>query len=200
MRLLSARGCLSLLGMFVALLLIAYLLRAPILRAAAYALVEDDGARKCDVILVLGGDGHGTRILKAAELAKEGYAPRVLVSSPAVFTVHEADLTIPYIARRGFQASLFEAVPHDCTSTRCEAELFRQYFRAHAVRNVMLVTSNFHTRRAARLMRSVNPGVSFDVVAAPDPEFNPNNWWKQREYGKTFVLEWSKTIASWLGE
>ena len=36
--------------------------------------------QSADIILVLAGDFYGPRVLKAAELAKQGYAPVVLIS------------------------------------------------------------------------------------------------------------------------
>jgi uncharacterized SAM-binding protein YcdF (DUF218 family) len=62
------------------------------------------------------------------------------------------------------------------------------------------VTSNYHTRRAAKLLRQQNPGVWVVVVPAPDPAFTPGSWWKTRSGQKTFLMEWMKTVATALGD
>jgi uncharacterized SAM-binding protein YcdF (DUF218 family) len=184
----------------VALLALAvWLLRAQVWTALGSALVENDGLRKAETIVVLGGDDSGTRIIKAAELAQAGYAPYVLVSGPVSLLGHESDTTIEYARRKGFPDSLFRPLPNNTDSTRSEAKFIGVYLRAQGVHKILLVTSNFHTRRAARLMRHENPGLDVDVVPAPDPNFTPNGWWRTRGGEKIFLLEWMKTVATWVG-
>ena len=149
--------------------------------------------------MVLGGDDYGTRIIKAAQLAQAGYAPYVLVSGPLSLLGHESDTTIEYARRHGFPVSLFRPLPNTTDSTRAEVAFIGQYLRAHAIRKILLVTSNFHTSRAAWLMRHENPGLVVDAVPAPDPYFAPGNWWNSRNGRKTFLLEWLKTVATRLG-
>jgi len=182
-----------------ALAIAAWFLRTYIWTALGSALVENDGPQKAPAIVVLGGDDHGTRIIKAAQLAQAGYAPYVLVSGPVSLLGHESDDTIEYARREGFPDSLFRPLPNDTDSTRSEAKFIGTYLRAHGIHKILLVTSNFHTRRAARLMRHENPGLQVDVVPAPDPFFTPNGWWKSRNGEKTFLIEWIKTVATWLG-
>jgi uncharacterized SAM-binding protein YcdF (DUF218 family) len=64
---------------------------------------------------------------------------------------------------------------------------------------VEIVTSNFHTRRAGNIYRSRAGDLVFHLVAAPDPNFSAGGWWKNREGRKTFLVEWEKTVATWLG-
>lgn len=193
------RGCLLPVLLVLAFSLTAWFLRTYIWTALASALVENDGPKNAQVIVVLGGDEYGTRILKAAELARAGYAPYILVSGPVSLLGHESDTTIEYARRAGFPASLFQPLPNDTDSTRSEARFIGAYLRAHGINKILLVTSNFHTRRAARLMRHENPGLQVNVVPAPDPNFTPDGWWKSRGGEKVFLLEWLKTVAAWLG-
>lgn len=172
----------------------------PLLTTAGRFLVEDDKPEKADVIVVLGGDQSGVRILKAAQLAKSGYAPYVLVSGPHTLLGHESDDEIEYARRKGYPVSLFRPLPHELDSTRAEAELIDGYLRSQQARKILLVTSNYHTRRAARLLREYSPGLRVVAVAAPDPAFTPDGWWKNREGQKVFFNEWLKTIATALGK
>lgn len=181
------------------LALAVWLLRAAILAALGNALVENDGPHKAAAIVVLGGDDWGTRIVKAAQLAQAGYAPAVLVSGPVSLLGHESDETIEYARRKGFSDALFRPLPNSTDSTRSEARFLGTYLRAQDIHKILLVTSNFHTHRAAWLMRHENPGLQVDVVPAPDPNFSPDAWWKSRGGQKTFLIEWIKTVATWAG-
>jgi uncharacterized SAM-binding protein YcdF (DUF218 family) len=193
------QGCLAVVLVALALAVAGWLLRSYILTGLGRALVEDDGAQKAQAIVVLGGDDYGTRIVKAAQLAEAGYAPYVLVSGPLSLLGHESDDTIEYGRRRGFPDSLFRAVPNETDSTRGEAAFIGRYLRAHGIRKILLVTSNFHTRRATWLMRHENPGLEVHAIPAPDPYFTAGAWWKSRNGQKTFLLEWMKTVATRMG-
>lgn len=194
-------GCLSVSLLLLAAIAAVWLFPAPLLTYLGKALVEDDGAQKADAILVLGGDEFGARILKGAELAKAGYAPFVLVSGPPALLGHASDATIEFAERKGYPASLFRAVPlpPSADSTRGEADFLGKYLKDGNLQRILLVTSNYHTRRAVRTWRHENPRLAVDVVPALDPYFTPATWWKSRQGKKTFLYEWMKTISSWFG-
>ena len=164
------------------------------------SLVSAERPLHADVIVVLAGDPYGHRILRAAELVKDGYAPKVLVSGPAgVYDMHESDLAIPFAVRRGYPAAWFIPVPHNSHSTEEEARaLFPAIEKLHA-QTVIAVTSDYHTRRAQRALRAGWPGIEIHMVAAPDEFFSPYGWWRSREGRKSFILEWTKTFASLVG-
>ena len=180
-----------------------WLFSSQLLTLAGAALVEDDGPQKSDAIVVLGGDEYGQRVLKASELAKEGYAPVVDVSGPPGLLGPDSDTEIEFAERHGFPASYFHSLPLEgsaADSTRTEARFVGKYLRSLNVKKILLVTSNYHTARAARLWRLENSWLDVDVVPAPDRNFTPNMWWKTRQGQKTFILEWTKTIAAALGD
>ena len=174
------------------------------LPALGYALVHDDGPAKADLVVVLGGDYYGRRILKAAELVRQGYAPAALVSGPAGFYgAYECDLAIPFAVRHGYPSEYFIPFPNQALSTREEASLAMPELRRRNVRSFLLVTSDYHTARAARIFRAAlraSPGgPAMRVVAAPDEFFRPDSWWRSRQAQKTVFTEWCKTIASAFG-
>ncbi len=169
--------------------------------SAGWALVEDDGPIKADAILVLGGDAFGTRILRAAELAKSGYAPMILVSGPVNLLGHDSDDTIIYAGRRGYPAAMFEPIPlpAQASSTRTEAQYLGQQLKARGIKSIDLVTSNYHTRRAAWIWKRENPAIFVHVIPATDLYFSPDSWFRNREGQKTFLQEWTKTLSARLG-
>jgi uncharacterized SAM-binding protein YcdF (DUF218 family) len=103
------------------------------------------------------------------------------------------------VTRQGYPAALFRALPNDSDSTTTESKLLGDYLRAHQIRSILLVTSNYHTRRAARLFRRRNPGLTVYAEPAPDQFFTPETWWRTRSGQRTFLLEWTKTVAAQLG-
>jgi uncharacterized SAM-binding protein YcdF (DUF218 family) len=163
-------------------------------------LVHAETPSHADVIVVLAGDPHGNRILRGAELVKQGYASKVLVSGPGgAYDLHECDLAIPFVVRRGYPASWFIPVPHGGHSTEEEGRaLFPvlQKMHAHAA---LVVTSDYHTRRALRTLHGQWPGIEIHMIAAGDEFFSPSGWWHTREGRKTFLLEWTKTLATAVG-
>jgi len=163
-------------------------------------LVHSGPPFHADVIVALAGDTYGHRILKAAELVKSGFAPKVLVSGPPGFyDLHECELAIPFVVRHGYPAEWFIAVPHNAHSTEEEARaLLPELIKLHAHR-VIVVTSDYHTRRAGRILSADWPGIEIRMVAAPDEFFTANGWWHNREGRKIFLLEWTKTLTGLVG-
>ena len=163
-------------------------------------LVHTDEPFRANVIVVLAGDPYGNRILKGAELVKQGFAPQVMVSGPAgLYDLHECDLAIPFAVRRGYPAAWFIPVPHEAHSTDEEALVFAAELAKMHAHRVIAVTSDYHTRRALRILHARWPGIELRMVAARDEYFTPGGWWHNREGRKVFFLEWTKTLSSLAG-
>jgi uncharacterized SAM-binding protein YcdF (DUF218 family) len=159
-----------------------------------------DQPAPADIIVVLAGDGSGNRILKAAELARLGFAPEILVSGPEGFYgSYESELAIGFAEKQGYPREWFTALPNKAKSTMDEAHVVVTELRRRGIRRFLVVTSDYHTRRAGRVYRRLAPDAEVRVVASPDRYFHSDSWWHNREGRKTFVLEWEKTIATCLG-
>ena len=188
-----------------AVLLVALVLTRTVwLTALGEALVHDDGPAKADMAVVLAGDYRGNRILTAANLARAGYVPAVLVSGPPGFYgANECDAAIQFAVRKGYPAEWFIPLAHDELNTRDEARALLGDMRRRNVHSFLLVTSNYHTARSRRFFlaaeRAMGGGPQLRVVAAPDDFFRPDCWWHNREGRKTFLMEWLKTITGPLG-
>jgi uncharacterized SAM-binding protein YcdF (DUF218 family) len=152
------------------------------------------------MIVVLAGDFSGNRILTAGDLVRRGFAPKALISGTSgEYGVHESDLAIPFAVRHGYPESYFVAFPNDGKSTREESsDVLAELNKRHAHR-IVIVTSDYHTRRAGNIYRVTAPDLEIHMVAAPDLYFTPDGWWKNREGRKTFLLEWMKTVSNWVG-
>jgi uncharacterized SAM-binding protein YcdF (DUF218 family) len=172
-----------------------------VLIAVGNYLVESSNPENSDAVIVLAGDNRGARIMRAAELVRAGYAPIALVSGPMeIYGVNEADLAIQFAVRRRVPAEYFQPVYRTALSTREEARGFAIEFRERNIRKVLLVTSDYHSRRAVSIFRGViGPQVVIKSVPAPDRYFQAGTWWQNREGQKTVFYEYSKTVAGWLG-
>jgi uncharacterized SAM-binding protein YcdF (DUF218 family) len=171
------------------------------LAALGRMLVRDEGPARADIAVVLAGDFYGHRVVRAAELVKQGYVPKILVSGPnMLYGFYECDLEIAFAVKRGYPEAWFIRAPNEARSTREEAAAILPDLRRRGVHRFLLVTSDFHTARAARIFsHAAAPDPDMRVVAAPDEYFRADGWWHNREGRKTFVVEWLKTVANGLG-
>ena len=170
------------------------------LRSLGHALVYSESPCKADVILVLAGDYTGDRVLKAAQLQKEGWAPKVMISGAGfAYGFNEGELALRFAVHAGYPADAFFNYPSPARSTAEEARYAIPEMRRLGVHRFILVTSNFHTRRAAAIYRKAAPDLPFCVVAARCQDFDPDSWWQQREGRKTAFLEWCKSLSAPFG-
>ena len=172
-----AKFCLAL----AALALVAFLARSLWLPGIAYPLIRNDGPAKADIAVALAGDFFGHRLEKAAQLVKQGYVPTVLVSGPpGVYGRNESDLAAEFIEREGYSSQWFIPFPDPAHSTREEAGYVLQELRRRNVHSFLLVTSDFHTARAARIFQTAEHAMDFHpqfrTVTAPDEYFRPKTW------------------------
>lgn len=164
-------------------------------------LIRNDGPAKADIVVVLAGDPSGFRMMRAAQLVREGYAPAVLVSGPEIYGIHECDLAIALAVRNGIPKEWLIPFPHSAMSTREEAAVIVPELRRRNVHSFLLVTSDYHTGRSGRLFGAAAAGdPSMRVVAAEDKYFHASDWWKSREAMKAVFFEWTKTVATVLGQ
>ena len=62
------------------------------------------------------------------------------------------------------------------------------------VKSILVVTSNYHTRRALSILEKRLPQYHFSIYAAPDPYFFGERWWQTREWAKTTFSEWQRYL------
>ena len=73
-------------------------------------------------------------------------------------------------------------------STMDEARAMGPIFHRLGARRIILVTSNFHSRRAAQVFRLLLPEFDFRMEGSPDQTFDPQAWWKTARTAPSFVL------------
>lgn len=123
-----------------------------------------------------------------------------LVSGPSrAYGYHESELAISFAVKKGCSPEWFVGFPSEALSTRDEAALLIPELRRRGVKRYLLVTSDFHTRRAGGLFRAAGRDLEMHVVAAPDVDFSAERWWRSRQGRKVFAFEWLKTVTEWFG-
>ena len=178
-----------------------YLARHPIMRFAAESWVVNEPAQRADAIIVLGDDNfYADRATRAAELSRQQVAPVIVASgrrlrpSAGIVELMEHDLI-----ERGVPKEKIVLFPHDADGTREGAEGLAKLAADHHWKSVIVVTSNYHTRRARYIFERVFPAtISTSVASARDGDFDPENWWEKRKSIKLLALELSgMVVAMW---
>src|SRR5436190_982698 len=71
-----------------------------------------------------------------------------------------------------------------------KAEALAKLAKTKKWHSAIIVTSNYHTRRARYIFRHVFPqGMETRVASARDGDFDPQNWWEKRKSAKVFMRE-----------
>lgn len=175
-------------GVFVALLMVG-------LGANAGKLLVVNHPQPSDVILVLAGETE-LRPARAMELLDQGYGRHVVIDVSAEsrdFGFREIDLAQEYVQHLPEAASVW-ICPIYGLSTRDEALEARKCLAREAGNRILIVTSDFHTRRALAIFRRVLPAKSLSVAAAFDDTQFGTRWWRRRQWAKTFLDEWMKLV------
>ena len=162
------------------------------LRYSGRFLVVDE-PRRADVILVLAGDTE-VRPARAVELARQGYAPKIILNVPdwaKIYGRTDAELALDWGKTQGIPVSV--CVTHGL-STKAEALDAQRCLDAAGARSVLIVTSDFHTRRARSILQREIPGREFSVAAAYGPREFGVDWWQHREWMKTNFYEWMRFL------
>jgi uncharacterized SAM-binding protein YcdF (DUF218 family) len=186
---------------FVIFCTVLYLARRPILRFTAESWIIEDPLDKADAIIVLGDDNfYADRATRGAELFREGKAP-VMVASGRRLRPNAgiAELMEHDLVERGVPRDKIVRLANDADSTLEEAQGLARLTKERKWRSVIVVTSNFHTRRARYIFRRVFPqAMEVRIASARDGDFDPERWWEKRKSIKTLTREFAgMVVALW---
>lgn len=150
-----------------------------------------------EAILVLAGETD-KRPERAVELLGQHYAPRIILDVPngaRIYSRTTLQLAQEYVAQLPARNSI-TICPIAALSTRGESHDAAKCLQAANARDVLLVTSDFHTRRALSTFSHELPEYHFSVAAAYDPQQFGTSWWRHRQWAKTNLAEWTR-LAWW---
>jgi uncharacterized SAM-binding protein YcdF (DUF218 family) len=151
--------------------------------------------QRADVIVVLAGETD-RRPSRGLELLSQNYASRMLLDVPAAARVY--DSTMLQLAQKYVQSlpngQSIIICPIVGLSTKTEAQDVAGCLQKTGAHNILLVTSDYHTRRALSIFRHELPGHPVYVAAAYDPQQFGEAWWKQRQWAKLNFNEWVRLV------
>jgi hypothetical protein len=154
-----------------------------------------DAPLPSDVILVLAGETD-RRPERALQLLAQGYGRRVVLDVPTntkIYEFTEIQLAQKYIQDLP-QAGSVSICPIDGLSTKDESKDAEKCLAREGGKSVLIVTSDFHTRRALSIFQREIPGHEYSVAAARDGAQFGVRWWTHRQWAKTLVDEWLRLI------
>jgi uncharacterized SAM-binding protein YcdF (DUF218 family) len=186
---------------FLVICAVLYLVRGPILRFTAETWIVEDSLNKADALIVLSDDNfYADRATRAAELFREGKAPVVVASGRRLRPkAGIAELMVHDLEERAVPKEKIVRFVHDGDGTKEEAEALRKLVNEKKWRSLIVVTSNYHTRRARYIFRRVFPqGIEIRVASARDGDFDPQHWWEKRKSTKELMREFAgMVVAIW---
>ncbi len=165
------------------------------LAAKAGSFLVVDAPRPSDVILVLAGETN-RRPERALQLLAQGYGRRVVLDVPTnakLYEFTEIQLAQKYIQDLP-QGAAVSVCPIDGLSTKAESKDAGGCLAREGGKSVLIVTSDYHTRRALNIFQREVPGHEYAVAAARDGEQFGARWWTHRQWAKTLANEWVRLI------
>ncbi len=172
----------------------------------SWLVISDPLPEHCQVAVALAGSPRedAARHAGALRLLQAGRADYVLLSVP---DMPYWGVSMPELGRRYVQTLqppdlaqrvILCVVDADVDSTAEEAAVLRPCLEKRGWRSVVVVTSDYHTRRARQIWKATlahaDPPFRLAVRGVPDGEFEVRGWWRKRLWAKTWLLESTKLV------
>ncbi|MCZ2355246.1 MAG: YdcF family protein [Bacteroidia bacterium] len=169
-------------------------------------IVETKDLKPSDAIIVFSGSPLD-RGNEAAKLWKRHFSETIICTGENIpndfkvlgINLQECELTQSQLIRQGVDSSKIQLIRKG-TSTFEEIDAIREYCQNKNLKNIILVSSNFHTRRINKYIRPKleDIGVTVQIHGAPASNFEEELWWT-KEDGMIFVNnEYMKLLYYWL--
>jgi hypothetical protein len=162
-------------------------------KAGSFLIVDD--SRPSDTIIVLAGETEH-RPQRALDLLAQGYAGHIILDVPnhaLLYKFTQLELAQEYIHDLPHPSAMSICLI-DGLSTKEESKDAEKCLQREGAHSVLIVTSDFHTRRALSVFRRELPQFSYSVAAARSEEAFGSRWWTHRQWAKIFVDEWLRLL------
>lgn len=172
-------------------------------------LVSEDPLHKAAAIAVLSGRMPG-RALEAARVYKQGYAREVWLTYSTEPGATLEKLSVTYIGEEVYdrQVLVHEGVPENAirvleppiVNTVDEMRTIGEALRNENLRTVIIVTSQFHTRRARTLWKRISAQDGEAIIhGVSDDPCDPVHWWRNTSDALDVVREVLGLANTWAG-
>jgi hypothetical protein len=175
-------------------------------------VINDPIPQHAEVAVMLAGSDSAeeARLAESIKKLQEGRVDHVMLSVgrayflgewlPDLLSRHVLNTYGPDVARNVVLCEVSNKVD----STAEEAVALRQCLITHGWRSVIVITSDYHSRRARFIWRATfyrtGPPFAISIQGTPDGDFEPRGWWRKRRYAKTWLLELTKLAWTCLFE
>jgi uncharacterized SAM-binding protein YcdF (DUF218 family) len=179
------------------ILLVACVILVIVLLSHAGSFLVLNAPEHADAILILAGGADNAPYEHAMDLQKQGYANWILLDasvSQGIYGKSEAELATEFLNRTF--PGLVEVCPIRRVSTFGEAADVKRCLAGLNASSVLIVTSDFQTRRALDIFRKRLPQYRWSVAAVSAPYNYAEQWWRHRAWAKTVLEEWNE-FAWW---
>lgn len=147
----------------------------------------DGSSQSADLIYLFNGK-VAVRARAAATLYHQGVAPRIALAvtaakSPKYPTYTFSELIVEVmVGYHGVPREAIDLIPYPggVANTRDEAQVLNRYLERYPARRIVVVTTDYHTRRVSRvLQQELNPGPDIRIAAVRDDNgIDCGTWWK----------------------
>jgi uncharacterized SAM-binding protein YcdF (DUF218 family) len=182
--------------------------REYILNAFGRYLIYQEPLQKADVITILGNWGDTiVRARGCATLYNKGFSKKIFlpimekmegleeITKLGITIPENKDLVITVLEGLGVPRSAIETSTQEVTSTRDEAQEVRNLIEKKGYKSIILVTSQYHSRRAFLIVRdAVRDKAQIISVPSTYDSYNPEGWWKREKDWKRVILEYQKLL------
>jgi len=187
----------------VAVYLLAF--HTPLVWWAAAPLARSDAPHHADAIVVFAGGvgesgsaggGYQERVKRAVELYREGWAPHMIFSSGYVYAFQEAEIMKALAVDSGVPESAIVLEKH-AANTYQNVAFSRAILDESGWRQVLLVSSPYHMRRALLTWRRVAPEIDVTATPPPDSQFYDHGLGASLDQMRGLLHEYVAIVVYW---
>lgn len=174
----------------------AYIARESLLQAAGDFLVVNDPLVRGDAIIAIGGNGP-ERVATSAALLRDGYGRWLVLSGGPYGLGHNSTVELLTQAFASGVPAERVLVDDRAESTVENALGSARVMKARGLRTAIVVTSPYHTRRAAVMFSRIfrHEGLEVRVRAADNSFFEVQRWWTRHRDRNLVVREYVKMLV-----
>lgn len=192
--------CIKMLVLLAILAAVVYAGHGFILDKAGRYIYKKDEMKPADVIVVLGGEVT-ERVEYAAKLYKDEWAKKdrvIMAGGPVVWKYSLAGLMKEHAQSLGIPGDAI-LLEDKSKSTEEDAKYTKEILRKYGFKSIILVTSPYHSKRAAKIFQAFL-GDDVKIISAPADEswFKFEDWWKRRRDRAMVLNEYSKFLWLWI--
>ncbi|MDF1862236.1 MAG: ElyC/SanA/YdcF family protein [Verrucomicrobiales bacterium] len=185
-------------SVFVFLLAILFLFRAPLCKSAAKAWIAGSALEQNYDIAIIPGGGLQTRPFAAADLFHQGkvdglvsFLTEVMPAEQMGLTRPADEVTLEILDQLEVPREKIHIIGDHVTSTQDEVLAVKKWALKNEIKSLVVLTEIFPSRRAAHVYEREfkGTGITTEVFALSPGSYSADNWWQHEQGLITFQNE-----------